>query len=107
MEIKFNNYARKIGNRWIRDVNYTWYSWRVFVDASDDVLDTIEYVEYLLDPSFPSPNRRVDKRVPKFALESRGWGSFMMGITVRFKNGTEEKYSYYLDLSKPWPDEIK
>lgn len=27
-----------------------------------------------------------------------------MNITVRFKDGTEEEYKYYLDLSKPWPE---
>lgn len=104
MNISFDNYAKKIDSREIRGATYDWYKWRVFVNAPDDVLDNIEYVEYLLHPTFPRPNRRINYRPSKFALELEGWGSFGMSITIRFKDGTEKEYSYYLDLSKPWPE---
>lgn len=104
MKISFNNYAKKIGSREIRGVNYGWYRWRIFADAPDDVLDNIEYIDYLLHPTFPLPNRRIKYRQSKFALELEGWGSFSMHITVVFKDDKVEDYDYFLDLGKPWPE---
>ncbi|KPV65060.1 MAG: YEATS family protein [Candidatus Bathyarchaeota archaeon BA1] len=100
MKISFNNYAKRVARRG----NYDWYEWRVFVDEDDTVLNKIEYVLYLLHPTFPNPIRIVHDKKSKFALESSGWGSFTMFITVRFKDGTEEEVRYFLDLSKKWPD---
>ena len=96
MTIHFNNYAKKIG----RKENSDWYQWKVFVDEEDDVLDQIKNVQYLLHPTFPNPLRLTDDRASKFALESSGWGSFIMYITVRFKKGNEEETQYFLDLGK-------
>jgi len=104
MNISFDNYAKKIGSREIRGKTYDWYKWRVFVVAHDDVLNDIEYVEYLLHPTFPRPNRRTNIKANKFKLELEGWGSFNINITVRFKNGTEKEYNYFLDLTKPWKE---
>lgn len=100
MTIRFNNYAKKVG----RKGNYDWYQWMVFVDEDNAVLDKIEYVSYVLHPTFPNPIRIVRDRKSKFALESSGWGSFKMFITVGFKDGNEEEVQYLLDLSKKWPD---
>src|SRR5574341_547764 len=99
MKLSFNNYAKKIGSREVRGTSYDWYKWRVFVDAPDDILDKIEYIDYLLHPTFPLPNRRVKHKQSKFALELEGWGSFSIAITVVFKDSIVEKYDYYLDLS--------
>lgn len=99
MTIHFDNYAKKVGRRGDHD----WYQWRVFVDENDNVLNKIEHVQYLLHRTFPNPLRISDDRKSKFALESSGWGSFTVYITVRFKDGTEEEERYFLDLSKEWP----
>jgi transcription initiation factor IIF auxiliary subunit len=53
-------------------------------------------------PAFPHPNRRINDKSSHFALDSEGYGSFRMDITVKFKDGTEEYYEYFIDLSKPW-----
>jgi transcription initiation factor IIF auxiliary subunit len=97
--IHFDNYAKKVGRRGDHD----WYQWMVFVDENDNVLNKIEHVQYLLHRTFPNPLRISDDRKSKFALESSGWGSFTVYITVRFKDGTEEEERYFLDLSKEWP----
>jgi len=106
MTISFNNYAKKIGTREIGESKFDWYKWCAFVVAPEDDLDKIEYVDYLLDPSFPHPNRRVkkDRRKYNFSLKSEGWGNFGMQITIKFKDGTEQDYYYYLDLNKDWPE---
>lgn len=100
MNIKFNNYAKKIG---IEKSGYDWYKWEVFVDEPDETLDKIEYVKYLLHPTFPNPERIVTDRSTKFALESSGWGVFKIIITIKFKNGTTQETTYDLSFNKDWP----
>jgi len=99
MNIRFNNYAKKVGKKG----DYDWYQWRLFVDEDDKVLKKIEHVQYLLHRTFPNPSRISDDWKSKFALDSSGWGSFTVYVTVRFKDGTEEEQEYYLDLGKEWP----
>lgn len=97
--IRFNNYARHIGELYGR----TYYQWRVFVDEPMAVLDRIEEVQYLLHPTFPEPF--VIRKYPGdgFALETSGWGEFTIVITVKFKDGIAVRTSYRLNLSKGWP----
>lgn len=106
MPINFNNYAKKLPRRLIRGTKQNWYRWRVFVNEPDEILNEIEYVDYLLHPSFPGPNRRVgqERKNSKFYLESEGYAGFDMYITVKFKDGTEEETEYFLDINKPWPE---
>jgi len=99
-EIRFNNYAKKIGRRG----TYDWYQWRVFVDGDDSTLDRIKQVTYILHPTFPNPIQVVNDRGSKFALNSSGWGSFTMSIVIEFKDGKEEQAKYFLDLGKKWPE---
>jgi hypothetical protein len=98
--IKIDNYARayrKFDNR-------QYYQWRVFVDEPADVLKEIAEVQYVLHPTFADPTQKRTDPSTKFALESTGWGEFVILITVRFTDGNIEKATYRLDLSKGWPD---
>ena len=99
MTITINNYARKVGQRG----DYDWYRWKVFVDEGENKLNEIREVEYLLHPTFPNPKRVIKNSESAFALESAGWGSFNMLVTVRYKDGRVEMTRYFLDLNKPWP----
>lgn len=101
--IRFNNYAKKIRE----EDHYDYYKWRIFVDEQDEVLDQIEQVRYLLHETFPNPARISRDRESKFALESAGWGSFTVLMTVKFKNGAEKEIEYYLDLDRKWPRSVK
>lgn len=99
MVVHFNNYSKKVGRRG----TYDWYQWKVFVDEDNAVLDKIDYVTYYLHPTFSNPVRTITDKGSKFELESSGWGSFTMTITIRFKDGTEKNAKYFLDISKGWP----
>jgi len=103
MPVRFDNYARKVEMRRQRDREYAWYRWRVFVAEAPPVLDRIEYVEYVLHPTFVNPSRRVADRATAFALESEGWGGFEIYGTVHFRDGRDEDFEYFLDLGKGWP----
>jgi transcription initiation factor IIF auxiliary subunit len=101
MEFNFDNYSRHVGSRG----DYEWFEWKVFMDEPDEKLRKVRSVEYRLHKTFPNPIRVVEDRDSKFALESSGWGSFWIYITIYLENDTEEYTEYYLDLRKPWPPE--
>jgi hypothetical protein len=97
--VRFNNYARPIGDHSGRP----YYQWRVFVDEPPDILDTIRQVDYVMHATFPDPFRTSRDRQHHFELVTSGWGTFRIVITVHFTNGTEAKTSYQLDFQKGWP----
>jgi transcription initiation factor IIF auxiliary subunit len=98
--IRLENYAKKVEVR----AGYNWYRWKVFVAEDDSTLDSIKEVVYLLHPTFSNPRRVIKDPATGFALESAGWGSFDMTVTVVFKDNRKEMLTYFLDLSKTWPD---
>lgn len=97
-EIRFNNYAQKIGT-WN---GRTYYKWRVFVNESVQVLNTIAEVQYLLHPTFPEPLQVRTNPNDKFAVEATGWGQFLIQISIKYRNQSTVSTSYYLDFTKGW-----
>ncbi len=98
---KLNNYAEPIERRG----SYQYYRWKVFVDENAAILDTIDRVEYQLHPTFPNPNRMSDNAQDRFSFETSGWGEFSILAEIKFKDAHAETVSYWLDLSKGWPEE--
>lgn len=98
--IKLNNYSKLVGRRGKLD----YYRWRVFVDEDSMVLNSIEEVVYQLHPTFPNPQRSSTNREDRFALETEGWGEFSIVADIRFRNADPETVTYWLDLSKDWPE---
>jgi len=98
---KFNNYARPIEKFDGRQ----YYEWRVFIDESDEILNTIRDVRYLLHPTFPNRIQLKCDPSTNFALQSSGWGEFTLSITIRYKDKREVAVNYFLDLNKSWPRE--
>lgn len=77
------------------------YNWTVYIVASEDTLNQINYVEYTLHPTFPNPKRRVNQRGSRdypFALSSNGWGEFNIVVKVVFNNGRVFEFDYRLKL---------
>lgn len=102
MKIKFDNRAKFVGKK----ADFDFYDWEIFVNESPQVLDNIDYVIYFLHKTFPNPVRTVNERANRFALKSRGWGEFQIGIQVVFKNHQIEQETHWLDLSRPWDVEV-
>ena len=97
--MKLNNYAKKV--RSIDDQER--FKWMVFVDENKEVLEKIEYVEYLLHPTFPNPRRIRYDRESGFALTSSGWGQFTINAKIHLKDGKIETVQYDLNFRKKWP----
>ena len=74
------------------------YNWTVFLLADESTLDTIEYVEYILHPTFPDPIQRSYNRYTKFSFSAAGWGEFDISVTIVYKNGNRKILEHPLRL---------
>lgn len=77
------------------------YRLGVWLDGSDDELDKIERVEYLLDPTFKRPNRSSSNRGNKFSITFWTWGMFTIRATIYYKGGTTEERQHLLSYELP------
>lgn len=82
-----------------------WWNWAVWVEAADEALDRIKYVEWMLHPTFPTPIRKISDRAGKFRLETGGWGVFPIKARLQFKDG--QTLSLRHDLELHYPDGTK
>jgi hypothetical protein len=78
-----------------------WWEWSVWIEASAERLDQIEYVEYKLHPTFPEQVLRHTNRREKFRLDSEGWGEFMIAVEIKNRNGERHKRQHWLTLEYP------
>jgi len=97
--IKLINYAKeekpRKGTRWFR--------WKVFIDASPEVLNSIIEVKYLLHPTFPQPVWIRTNKDSNFEFETSGWGEFTIKADIKFQDGHTKVVTHWLDLSASWP----
>jgi transcription initiation factor IIF auxiliary subunit len=86
-EISTENTAKKVD----KDL----WEWEVFLVGDKETLDEINYVEYILHPTFRDPIKKIEERGDEpdkgFFLRAKGWGIFPIGVKVVFKDG-EIKY---------------
>ena len=73
-----------------------WWQWSVWVDGSESALDQIDYVEYILHPTFAKPIQQVRNRRTKFRLSTSGWGEFKIHIHIYQRDGSVQKLDHWL-----------
>lgn len=78
-----------------------WWKWEIWIDASDEHLDKIDYVVYTLHSTFPNPVRQVNDRASRFKLNADGWGTFTIYARIFRKDGTEIPVQHNLFLAYP------
>jgi transcription initiation factor IIF auxiliary subunit len=78
-----------------------YWKWWVWIEGSDEELDRIDHVTYILHHTFPKPIRKVDDRASKFRLETAGWGVFTIHVKVLMKDGEEKHLTHDLELRYP------
>ena len=61
------------------------WQWSVWLDGTQEELDSVEYVTYILDPTFHSPVREVGDRTTNFRLSMSAWGTFTMHANIRHR----------------------
>jgi len=86
-----------------------YWGWSVWIDAKDEELDKIEYVTYVLHPTFKPPIQKVENRADNFRLVASGWGTFTLYARLQMKDGNEIHLEHKLELLYPedTPDKEK
>lgn len=80
------------------------FCFHVVVQASDEVLDRIEYVMYSLHPSHPNPIQTVTDRKSRFKLKEMAWGESNVRAEAKVKSQDEViKLSRYINLTLTGP----
>jgi transcription initiation factor IIF auxiliary subunit len=78
-----------------------WWKWAVWLEGPDEALNSIEFVEWILHPTFRDPVRRNADRAHKFRLETGGWGAFRIIARVQTRDGKQTKLHHHLKLHYP------
>jgi transcription initiation factor IIF auxiliary subunit len=79
------------------------YNIRIWLDGSEDDLDQVQEVVYVLHPNFRNRTRRAKDRSKKFEISIWTWGMFVIQTSINFKNGQIKEIKYYLSYELP-PD---
>jgi transcription initiation factor IIF auxiliary subunit len=94
----------RLRNRWSYKGDYSknkdWWNWEAFLDDDGTgELANIEYVEYILHPTFPNPVQRISKPDGGFVLRTAGWGVFIIKSFAHMLDGKTVKIRpHQLDL---------
>ena len=75
------------------------YEFSLEIDASTEILATIDYIKYQLHETFPNPTQIVRDRKTNFRLIGHAWGMFDVRVTVYFRDGTVGSGRYPLALA--------
>jgi transcription initiation factor IIF auxiliary subunit len=78
-----------------------YWTWSVWIDGPDAELDQVQFVEWVLHPTFPNPIRRATQRQDKFRIEASGWEAFEINAQVSTKDGREQHLKHQLRLDEP------
>jgi transcription initiation factor IIF auxiliary subunit len=73
-----------------------WWEWSAYLKGSD--LPKVDYVEYILHPSFKKPLRTVTDPDNGFRLDTSGWGTFDLKAIVHLKNGKQQLLTHEIKL---------
>lgn len=85
----------KLQNSWENKEQDRW-DWSAYLTGSD--VSNVEYVEYILHPTFENPMRKIENPAYGFRLETSGWGTFDLKAIVHFKDGTHHLLTHNLKL---------
>ena len=78
------------------------WSWSVWLEGPDELLDQVDTVAWQLHPTFPDPLRWTSDRASKFKLTTEGWGIFEIQATAYNEKGQPASlHPQMLDLEYP------
>lgn len=75
-----------------------WFDWTVYIDGTDDELNKINQVTYILHKSFSERRIVSTNQSNNFARTNKGWGEFLLKAEVILKNGNKMEAELWLDL---------
>jgi transcription initiation factor IIF auxiliary subunit len=78
------------------------WQWSVWLTGSEEELDSVDHVMYILHPTFSKPVRQISDRATNFRLDTSGWGTFTLHLRIEHRDGHETSIDH--DLSLLYPD---
>lgn len=81
-----------------KETRVDWYSWTVSIEGTDEELNEIKYVTYLLHKTFPGHRVVATDPTNNFARTFEGWGEFLLKAKATMKDGEEYHAKLWLDL---------
>jgi transcription initiation factor IIF auxiliary subunit len=78
-----------------------WWSWSVWIEGDEPLLDSVKSVEWTLHPTFTNPVRKSRDRAGKFRLDAGGWGTFPIRALVEMRDGNIVRLRHQLSLTYP------
>jgi transcription initiation factor IIF auxiliary subunit len=78
-----------------------YWQWSVCLDGTQEELDSVEYVTYILDPTFNEPVRIVGDRTTNFRLTTFASGAFTIHANIMHRDGQETTVQHDLVLLYP------
>lgn len=80
------------------------WAFHVVVQARDEVLDRVEYVKYILDPSYPNPVQVVTDRRSRFKLKELANGESTVRAEIGIRGQDKPaRLSRYINLTATGP----
>jgi len=86
-----------------KQIGESQWKWSVWLEGSQAELDAVKHVTYHLHPTFEKPVVKRSKRKTKFRLNRSGWGTFVIKIEVRKKDGSTDWMRHRLRFSQTEP----
>ncbi|HEY1774020.1 MAG TPA: pYEATS domain-containing protein [Gammaproteobacteria bacterium] len=97
----------KLKNTWIKVGGKDRWEWSAFVDdEGSGELDKIDYVEYVLHPTFPNPRRQIRNPNNGFEMKTEGWGEFQLVAFANLKDGSKTRLTHTVVLKSDPPKGI-
>jgi len=75
-----------------------YWRWSATIEGTEQELDAVQQVTWLLHPTFVNPVRTSTSRATKFRLETAGWGEFQLKAKVKLKTGKVHNLSHWVKL---------
>ena len=92
MALRLAQESRPAGENW---------KWSVWLTGTDEDLDTVSSVRYILHSTFKNPVREIADRDSSFRLQSSGWGEFRIFAHVQVPGQPLAVLSAWLHLFEP------
>jgi transcription initiation factor IIF auxiliary subunit len=88
----------KLKNRWKRLAD-DWWEWEAFLDdEGSGELGQVDYVKYVLHPTFVDPVRVIKDPSGGFVLKTAGWGEFDLKAFVHMRDQSDRKLTHEIEL---------
>jgi tetratricopeptide (TPR) repeat protein len=71
-----------------------WYYWETYIkglDDNDDIISSIDSIDYILDPTYKDTKKTIRSQDNGFLIRGKGWSSFDLIMIIYFKNGKKVK----------------